>query len=77
MNDATANTLNKELGNSVDSPETVAMAIIDTITAGSKRNRYIGWPEKLYVRINAIFPSIVDSSIKKQLSVIKQHIEVN
>jgi len=28
--------------------------------------RYLGWPEKLFVRINSILPRLVDQSLIKQ-----------
>ncbi len=35
------------------------------------RDKYIGWPEKLFVRVNALFPAIVDNSLRKQLPTIR------
>ncbi len=32
----------------------------------------IGWPEKLFVRINALLPAVVDSSLRKQLPTIRR-----
>jgi len=72
MNDDAANSLNKELGNSVDSPTSVAKQIVSAIEQSNK-NLYLGWPEKLFVRINALFPKIVDATFKKQLPIIKQY----
>jgi hypothetical protein len=39
----------------------------------SSEERYIGWPEKLFVRINQLFPSVVSKSIIKQLPIIKRY----
>ena len=33
----------------------------------------VGWPEKLFVRLNALLPRLVDSSLRKQLPVIRRH----
>jgi hypothetical protein len=33
----------------------------------------LGWPEKLFVRINALLPGVVDGSLRKQLPVIRRH----
>lgn len=64
--------LNAELGSQTDSPETVARAIVDALASGNTHT-YIGWPEKLFVRINALLPGIVSSSLEKQLPVIKRY----
>jgi len=63
--------MNSELGNRSDQPEQVAAAIVRQCqrAAGSY---YLGWPEKLFVRINALLPSLVDGAIKKQLATIKR-----
>lgn len=70
MNSSTVDALNDALKNGVDKPEVVADALIALL---EKENtaRYIGWPEKLFVRINQIFPGIVDNALKKQLGVIR------
>jgi hypothetical protein len=36
--------------------------------------KWIGWPEKLFARINQIFPSLVTSSIRKQQQTIHDFI---
>jgi len=55
-----------------DEPEAVAAKIMQAIQ-GKKRELYIGFPESLFVRINAIAPSIVDSALKKQNEVARAH----
>lgn len=48
-----------------DEPESVAQALV----AALERNlseRYLGWPEKLFVRINAWFPRVVDAALRRQ-----------
>ena len=64
--------MNRELGNTMDAPEVAAKKAVSIFVRGSVLPVYIGWPEKLFVRINAIFPGIVDSALRKQLSIIKQ-----
>lgn len=74
MNSAAVNRLNAELKVASDTPLTVALAIIDAI----KRNRaqlYIGWPEKLFVKLNALFTSLVDGALLKQLPIIKRYLQ--
>jgi len=63
--------LNTALNTSTDLPEHVAKELL-TLIEQKKTERYIGWPEKLFVRINALFPSIVSKSIVKQLPIIQK-----
>jgi short-subunit dehydrogenase len=64
--------LNSALKSTVDSAETVAKELLSLIMQ-SNEERYIGWPEKLFVRINQLFPSVVSKSIIKQLPIIKKY----
>ncbi|MBU0603166.1 MAG: SDR family oxidoreductase [Gammaproteobacteria bacterium] len=64
--------LNDELGVASDAPDVVArelMALLD----GGRPERHLGWPEKLFVRINRMVPSLVDASLRRQLPVIRRH----
>lgn len=72
INDERVNGLNEALGNAVDAPESVARDIIDAMAAGQKNELYLGWPEKLFVKINAIAPALVDGSLLKQLPVVRR-----
>ena len=49
-----------------DDPESVAASVIAAIECND-RERYLGWPEKLFVRINSILPRLVDPSLIKQV----------
>jgi short-subunit dehydrogenase len=49
-----------------DEPDAVAASVVSAIAQGGKE-RYLGWPEKLFVRINALFPQLVDRSLAGQL----------
>ena len=71
MNDARINAMNAVLGNKSDSPQFVAQEIVKQICS-SQRTRYLGWPEKLFVRINALLPELVHRSLVKNLEIIKQ-----
>ena len=73
MNNDAASGLNRELGNSVDKPEQIANIIVDTLKRSKSSQKYVGWPEKLFVRINAILPSVVDGSLIRQLPIIKKY----
>ena len=63
--------LNTALNTATDSPELVAKELLLLIEQ-HKSERYIGWPEKLFVRLNALFPTIVSKSIVKQLPIIQK-----
>ena len=57
--------MNKSLGSQIDPPDVVAKELIELLE-GSGLRRSVGWPEKLFARLNGVFPEIVDKSIKKQ-----------
>ncbi|KTF08605.1 SDR family oxidoreductase [Pseudoalteromonas sp. 10-33] len=71
INNDQTRAMNKALGNRMDTPERVAKELL-TLINSSKKRRFIGFPEKLFVRINGAFPGIVDGAIGKQLSIIKR-----
>jgi len=71
MNSAVINAMNTALGNQSDSPQWVARQVVQQIEAGQAR-RFLGFPEKLFVRINALLPSLVDKALAKKLSIVKQ-----
>jgi len=72
LNDDRVNSMNAELGIHSDSPEWVADQIVAMISA-PRSSRYLGWPEKLLVKINALAPRVVTSALTKNLGVIKRH----
>jgi len=72
MNGAAANALNVELGNAVDAPSQVAEIIARQIIHDDSRVQ-IGFVESLQVRLNSLFPGVIDSALAKQLKQIKQH----
>jgi short-subunit dehydrogenase len=49
----------------MDEPEWVADKIVEAI-ARRQKDVYLGFPESLFVRINALLPRIVDGALKKQ-----------
>jgi len=72
MNSAAVVSLNRELGNAMDKPELVVTYLLSLLTDKPAGDYFMGWPEKLFVRINALLPRIVDSAIGKQLATIKR-----
>ena len=65
--------MNRELGNTIDEPELVAAQVNAMLSAKHMRDRNMGWPEKLFLRINSIFPRIIDQALGKQLNVIRRY----
>ena len=74
LNSAVMDELNRQLGNKVDDPERVAEVVVTGLSA-RRITTVIGWPEALFARVNAVFPSVVDSALVKQLPVIRQFIQ--
>ncbi len=64
--------MNNELGTAMDKPSVVADEVMGVIDRRSPLDKYMGWPEKLFVKINALLPALVDSSLRKQLPVIRR-----
>lgn len=67
--------MNATLGNATDTPEIVARIVLSSIEA-EKPITTIGWPEKLFVFINAIFPSLVSNGIAKNIKTIRQYAKI-
>lgn len=49
----------------MDEPEAVASAVVEALRAGA-RERYLGFPESLYVRLNALWPRLIDRALARQ-----------
>ena len=52
-------------GMHMDEPELVARFIVEALIK-DKKNAYYGWPEKFFVRVNSLFPGLVDAALRKQ-----------
>lgn len=63
--------LNQKLGNNSDSPVYVAAQLAGLLETEQKRYRF-GMMERLFVRLNAWFPSVVDGALAKKLPVIRE-----
>jgi len=70
INSTAVNQMNEKLGNAMDDPQLVAEAVIHMLKK-DKTSLYLGWPEKLFVRVNSLFPKIVDNALRGKLSVIR------
>lgn len=72
INTAAVESMNAELGVPMDTPPVVARAACEMLEKGTLE-AVVGWPEKFFVRLNALLPRLVDSSLRKQLPVIRRH----
>jgi short-subunit dehydrogenase len=73
FNCAAVDELNAQLAVATDPPERVAAAVGRMIET-DRPEAVIGWPEKLFVRINGLLPRLVDHSLARQLPIIKQRL---
>ncbi len=64
FNDAATEAYNRATGTASDSPQQVAQALLALIESEAAE-RYIGWPERLGVRLGGAFPPLLDGSFKK------------
>lgn len=73
FNDAAVDALNAELGVATDAPERVAVSV-RRLLERELPELVVGWPEKLFVRINALLPRLVDRSLRAQLPAIRRRL---
>ena len=64
--------MNREMKVAQDDPDEVAALLVDAIARGRRRLQ-IGWPEKLFARLNGALPGLVDRSLRAQLPVVRRH----
>jgi hypothetical protein len=57
----------------MDPPEQVARRAMGLL-AGSRRERFIGWPERLFVKLNAVAPRLVDGALGRQRPVVEAYL---
>jgi short-subunit dehydrogenase len=65
--------LNAGLGVAVDDPEVVARALM-ALLASRRRERLMGFPERLFARVNQLLPHLVDRGLKRQLPHIQREV---
>ncbi|MCC7259252.1 MAG: SDR family oxidoreductase [Gammaproteobacteria bacterium] len=71
INTSAVEQMNAALKVSMDPPDVVARAA-RRVLEKDIASAVVGWPEKLFARVNAILPGVVDGAIAKQLPVIRQ-----
>ena len=64
--------MNREMKVAEDDPAAVAAQLVAAIVSGRPRMQ-IGWPEKLFARINGALPELVDRSLKSQLAIVRRY----
>lgn len=72
FNDARVEALNRALGVRSDAPDAVAEQILGVLEQ-APAERYLGWPERLFARLNAVLPGLVDRDLAKKLALIRRH----
>lgn len=73
LNSARMNAMNQELGNAMDHPKDVAFQLYRLLSRRKSSRRYLGWPERFFVRLNSLLPGVVDRAVSKQLPIIKRY----
>lgn len=64
--------MNEELRVAMDPPQSVARAIARSLRT-ERRELAVGFPERLFAKINGLFPALVDRALAKQLPIIRRH----
>jgi len=64
--------MNEALGNRSDAPELVAERITRLIEKNRSGEHNIGFPERLFIKLNALLPGLVDKGYRGQLPVIEK-----
>lgn len=71
LNSPAVDAMNAELGVAVDDADAVAAGLLAAIVAGTRR-RQLGWPERLFARLNGAWPELVDRALAKQLPTVRR-----
>ncbi|EJN6953959.1 SDR family oxidoreductase [Aeromonas hydrophila] len=72
LNSEAAYEMNAELGTHTDSPQDVAEEAVIALCNENRRS-WLGWPEKLFVRLNGLLPGLVDRALAKQKPIIERY----
>ncbi|SFT36756.1 SDR family oxidoreductase [Halomonas saccharevitans] len=73
MNAPEIEAMNQALGNAMDAPQRVAGLVRRAIEAGREETQ-LGGPERLFARLNAMLPGVVDRALRRQLPTIRRFI---
>lgn len=72
LNSPAVQRLNHALGNASDLPEAVAQRIVAALEREAPET-HIGFPERLFARLNGLLPGLVDRGVRGKLATIKRH----
>lgn len=76
INPAAVVAMNEQLGTAMDDPTWVAQQLIKQMRSGQSRC-YLGFPERIFVGLNALFPALVDNALRAKLAVIEKFATLN
>jgi short-subunit dehydrogenase len=71
FNSQSVDEMNEVLGNASDPPAQVARTIVTSLQT-DQPECVIGWPEKLFARVNALLPRLVDAALAQKLPTIQR-----
>ena len=72
FNTPQAEAMNREMRVAQDDPAAVAAQLVAAIADGRTRLQ-IGWPERLFVRLNGVLPGLIDRNLRAQLPIVRRH----
>lgn len=72
FNTPAVDALNAELKVASDAPDEVARQLVTAIAQGTSRLQ-VGWPEKLFARLNGLLPGLVDRNLRASLPIVRRH----
>ncbi|HVY79611.1 MAG TPA: SDR family oxidoreductase [Steroidobacteraceae bacterium] len=75
INSSAVEQMNRELGVTMDPPERIAEELAALLRSG-RSSVVVGWPEKLFVRVNGLLPALVDRAVRRQLPIIRHYARV-
>jgi hypothetical protein len=64
--------MNAELGVGMDTPQTVAAAILRALS-NERGELLLGAPERVFAKLNALFPRLIDRSLRRQLGIVRRY----
>lgn len=65
FNDANVDALNVAIKANIDSPEKVAAEFVSFLQSNKARH-FVGWQERLFGRLNGLFPGLIDKALAGQ-----------
>lgn len=76
MNTTEITAMNRELKNTMDEPDRVAEICLNTLLS-NRKEYYIGWPERFFIKINQWWPGLVDRALLRQLPIVRRYAQAS